>query len=356
MLTHRPFRKAAVVLFVVLLAAPTTAMAQRRFGRSCGSYFSGGRIGGYRAYGGFGRIGFGIGGGYYGRGFYRGCRSYFRPSLGFGYGTPYGYYGLGGCYPRYSYYDRHYFSPVVLRGGLVYTADYDNYWPANDSLAGFRYVRSEPEKMQTMVRVEPERDQDALQAQALERFGRRHGSFTDGESPPAQANGAVKRDRQVGIALGRGDKAFEDGDYDDAREEYVRAMVLAGDDARVRIALGLTEYALGSYVDASAAVRSGVSISPSLAQSSFAMKEIYGRPNDFTAHRQALEFYRKENPEDVHAMFLLGFVQYFSGQRSEGRAAFETYLANPQHDPAVEQFVEAAKEPKPQPRKMYPMR
>lgn len=363
------FRKWIVVFFVVVLATPTTTLAQRRFGRSCRSSYIGGRIGG-RFHRGFSRAGFGFGRrSFRSPRFFRGYRGYggFRSYGGYrnygGYCSPYrfGYgfrnYGLNGYVNKYSSCNVGYVSPIILGGGLFYSPYYDNYRPIYGSLDSASYQRLDHDEVITMVPVDQERDENALQAQALKEFGRRQDERTN--APADRANvitqTSAERDRQVGISLGRGDKAFEEGDYDDAREEYVRALVKAGDDARVRIALGLSEYALGAYTDASAAVRRGISISPGLAQSSFSMKKIYGQTEDFTAHRQALEIFVRENPEEIQAFFLLGFVQYFSDQRDKALTTFDTYLSQPRHDPDVRRFIEIARESS-KPGQMYLVR
>lgn len=171
------------------------------------------------------------------------------------------------------------------------------------------------------------------------------------DSPPAKDADAVARRpaadpdraRKLGNALGRGDKAFELGDYDDAREEYVRALVLAQDDARAQLALGLAEFARGQYADSARALRAGVARVPHLAETSFDLAKAYGVEDDLARHRASLNAHLKDHPRDADAWFLAGFVRYFAGDRVEGVAALDRFLALAQDNAPEAAFVARAK-------------
>lgn len=256
-----------------------------------------------------------------------------------GFGYPYygGYYGGGYAY-RYPLYPTTGFG--VYRG-----ISYDSYSEGDvfDSLStDIEMTQEEIEEAEAVAREMEAHRQSALQSNALDEFGRKHADSpaqgVTGMTPEVQTTA-----REIGEALGRGDRAFESGDYDKARDEYVRAVVLAGEDAGVRIALGLAEYALGAYRDASIAVRRGVARSPALANSDFDLRAVYGNPADFEAHRHMLEQHVAANPDDADSQFLLGFVQFFSGRRAEGKLTLDAYLANLAHDDSVREFIETAK-------------
>ncbi len=186
---------------------------------------------------------------------------------------------------------------------------------------------------------------DSLQNEALQEFREEQKSDVQqqpADAPPAPTAEDADPAALVEAAIARGDAAFEAGSYQQAQEEYVRALVHAGDDAGVRVALGLAEYALGAYGDASAAIRRALADSGALARSDFDLRLVYGRPDDAEAHRRALEDYVAQNPADSDALFLLGFVRYFSGQRVEGAAMLKGYLQHPDHDRSTLAFIEAA--------------
>ncbi|HPF37690.1 MAG TPA: hypothetical protein P5081_04965 [Phycisphaerae bacterium] len=150
----------------------------------------------------------------------------------------------------------------------------------------------------------------------------------------------LNRATAAGIAIGRGDKAFEHGEYEQARDEYRVALDVAGDAAGVRIALGLSDYALGAFGDAAHAVRQGVSHSPELAKSEFRLQDVYGDLEDAIQHRSRLDAFVTQNPENADALFLLGFVQYFSNQREAARTTFGAYRSVVPHDEMADPFIE----------------
>lgn len=154
----------------------------------------------------------------------------------------------------------------------------------------------------------------------------------------------LKQARELGNALGRGDKAFERGDYQDAREEYVRALVLARDDPRARIALGLAEFARGRYSDAARALRAGVARVPQIGETAFDLTQAYGVPDDLAGHREALEAHLQSNDSDVDAWFVAGFVRFFGGDRPGGLAAFDRYQSLAESDDAAAPFIARARE------------
>lgn len=150
----------------------------------------------------------------------------------------------------------------------------------------------------------------------------------------------LNRATAAGIAIGRGDKAFEQGEYDQARDEYRQAVQFSGDASGLRIALGLSDYALGAFDTAAQAIRQGVAHSPDLALSDFRLLDVYGRPNDCNAHRRVLDDHVTQNPEDANSLFLLGFIQYFSDQHAAARTTFGAYRSLVPHDELADPFIE----------------
>jgi tetratricopeptide (TPR) repeat protein len=157
---------------------------------------------------------------------------------------------------------------------------------------------------------------------------------------PALTSDDLNRATAAGIAIGRGDKAFEQGDYAQARNEYLHAIESVGDEPGIRIALGLSDYALGSFSDSARAIKRGVSRSPELARSEFHLLDVYGRLTDAELHRRALDNYVSQHPEDSDALFVLGFVQYFSDQRHSARTTFGAYRSIVPHDELADPFID----------------
>ncbi|HWL94488.1 MAG TPA: tetratricopeptide repeat protein [Phycisphaerae bacterium] len=278
-------------------------------------------------------------------GSYYGYSPYSSTMIAGGHGLGYPY---SSCYPRYGY-GYHgacgFRYPVYgLYGAAGYRFDDDYY--DDDYVEAGPYL--DPVEAEIAMEAWEDRTQAALESEALDDFGERH---ADAEGPAGAAGkGAsamsptvVETARQIGIALDRGDKAFEKGQYDQARAEYLQALALAGEDATARVALGLAEYALASFDAASSEIRKGVARAPSLAHSAFNLRSVYGNQRDFEAHVRILEDHVGQNPADSESRFLLGFVRYFSGDRAGGVALLETYLADPAHDDSVREFIETAR-------------
>jgi tetratricopeptide (TPR) repeat protein len=155
-------------------------------------------------------------------------------------------------------------------------------------------------------------------------------------APPALSAGQA---RELADALDRGDEHFRRADYLAAREEYTRALVIAGEEPGVRIPFGLAEFALGRYADASRAMRQSVSRPPILDPSSIDLRQAYARPAEFEAQLRTLESFIGRNPFDADALFLLGFLKACTNNPVGARAVFEKYLALREADPAARPFA-----------------
>ncbi|MBN2563317.1 MAG: hypothetical protein JXQ75_20545 [Phycisphaerae bacterium] len=231
-------------------------------------------------------------------------------------------------WPEPRYVERHYTTYVPPAAPVISTA-YD--WPTGDDLAKRAWESWEAKATGPELLEEPDERRATVPGENSAR----------GE---AEAEPDTQQARLVGIALGRGDRAFEDGRYAEARDEYIQALVLADGDAGVRIALGIAEFALGRFEDASRAVREGVARMPALARSSLDLRDAYGQGGDFAAHLAALEAVVEQNPHSADARFLLGFVRYTSGDRPGGLEILEAYQSMPESDRKVGAFIELARQ------------
>lgn len=146
--------------------------------------------------------------------------------------------------------------------------------------------------------------------------------------------------KDIETTLDKGDVLFRKGDYSSAREEYTRALVMAGEDPGVRIPFGLTEFALGRFDDAARAMKQAAAAQPPLDPSTIDLVQAYGNRADFDAQFQALERYLSRKPFDADALFLHGFLKACTGNPIGARAVFEKYLALRDADPAVLPFIQ----------------
>lgn len=329
---------------IVMAFLGTTANAGGRPGRNgCSSGFRGSRGIGHAGFGighhsgvrssGFVRGGFGYGGAHVSGSF---IRSGSRFSGGVRFGSTHDY--SGNCYDASRVYRRHVF-PKSFRYGncdnYVYSPSY-RYPVILPSSYYVDYYRTDYPAWTVSDVVVVNGDAESNNDES-------------DRAPPVRSQSTdsadLERAMQAGVALGRGDKAFELGDYEDARDEYVRALVLADGDPRGQIALGLAEFARGEFVDAARAVRVGVARAPQLAESSFDLSDAYGVKEDLAAHKAALSKHLAEEPTDADALFLSGFIRFFSGDRAGGAEAMRRFRAMSASDSQptdVDAFIENA--------------
>lgn len=281
-----------------------------------------------------------------GWGFFRGNRSVVRSGGRFFRGRS-RHFGFGAFAPSRRVYSARSYATYISTPFIEYGAaaiavpaaypaiQYDTYVPAGVPVS--RACGAWPDGQSLARRAWQPWEQDVRQKamRPPEGDARTAGSETAGRTPTEQA-------RRVGVALGRGDKAFERGDYAEARGEYVRAVILSDSSAAARISLGISEFALGNFDDAAWAIREGVARAPHLGLASLDLREAYEHPEDLASHLAALEAVVESDPNDADAWFLLGFVRYFSGDRSGGATAFATYRSMPEADPRMTPLIEHA--------------
>ena len=155
----------------------------------------------------------------------------------------------------------------------------------------------------------------------------------DGRPAPSE-----KSRRQIDHSLRSAARAFQQGDYDQARESYVQAMVHGCSDTRARLGLGLAEFARGRFAEAAAALQAELAGAPNLDRSGLDLRHAYGKPHELDLQLSALE---QVAPNDDAAMFfLLGYVRYFTGDRAGGAEAWRSYRSHPDADPALVALLE----------------
>lgn len=264
--------------------------------------------------------------GIYGKSAFRGC----SPALS-AYAT---FAPVGYCSPAFPYYPVTY---TTLYGGFTYGG------------GGYGYYDYPPEWISPPVAEPPATAPVAPPIETAEPSA----AMPVEPARPAPANGdaarlprlELERMRELGFMLGQGDAAFQQGNYEDARAEYRRAVAIAPEAARAHLAFGLAAFACGAFSEASAAIRAGVAGAPVLARSAVDLAQTYGRTEDFQAHRAALDAHVAANSSDLDARFLAGFVHLYSGDRDGGIALLRAYRDAPGADQAVRAFIDGAERP-----------
>lgn len=161
------------------------------------------------------------------------------------------------------------------------------------------------------------------------------------QSEPVQSESGRIDSRVAGL-LEQGEKALQKGQYDVAREHFDRAMQLAPDDPRSRISFGLTEFALGNFGDAAAAIHDAMSMAPDLAATPLDLRKGFGDGQTYQSQMNLLENLIHLRPDDLRFPMLLGFMQYYGGQRATGIQTLRNYTKARPDDATVNTFVETA--------------
>jgi tetratricopeptide (TPR) repeat protein len=139
--------------------------------------------------------------------------------------------------------------------------------------------------------------------------------------------------------LATGSQYFAQGDYQLARDTFLKAIVAQPDNAKARFAYGQALFALGQYQSAAEAIRQGLALDLTWPQALMDLRSAYGDPSEFVRELGQLEGYLAAHPEDTNARFLLAYNLYFSGQKDQAREEFSRLAqANPL-DKAPELFL-----------------
>ncbi len=129
-------------------------------------------------------------------------------------------------------------------------------------------------------------------------------------------------DPAVVEAVGEGNRAFAVGQYDDARQAYIRAVLLDGHDGTAKLLYGLASFAAGEFRVAATAVRRALIATPDLIDYPFNIVALYEDQAQFNQQLETLSRFVGTNPQDRDAVLLLGYLQYASGGAAEAQIIF----------------------------------
>ena len=187
---------------------------------------------------------------------------------------------------------------------------YDYYWPSYYNRYGYNYYPYEP----YYYPYEPY-------------YGGGYGAGDYGVSSPQDV-------------LALGSQYFAQGDYQQAKDSFLKAMIAQPENPQARFAYGQALFALGQYQSAAEAIRQGLALDLTWPQVEMDLRGAYGDPSEFARQLGKLESYLAAHPEDADARFLLGYNLYFSGQKDRAREEFSKLAqANPL-DKAPELFLD----------------
>jgi len=136
---------------------------------------------------------------------------------------------------------------------------------------------------------------------------------------------------------------FRAKDYPEAARRFRLAAIAAPDSAGPLFALGQALVVLENYPYAAKVIRQAIDLEPALLKESGDLGAVYSDREEFGRVQKVLAKRITDRPDDLHARFLLGVTQYFSGDPA-ARATFAGLAVSSPNDTIVASLAQAANE------------
>jgi len=149
--------------------------------------------------------------------------------------------------------------------------------------------------------------------------------------PPAERDPAAEAKRQTDI----GREAFVARQYGRSVERFQQAISVRPGDAKSHFLLAQAYLAVAKYRDAVAAIDAGLALDPDWPLRRFDPTELYGNDRGaYLEHLRGLRAALAGSPDDPTLLFLLGYQEWFAGDRVKaidlfGRARARTTQPGP---------------------------
>ncbi len=263
------------------------------------------------------------------------------------------HYDRCGPYQFYNCYDRHYCCCPRFRFGFCfYRATYPAYYPVYTTVyepypvyTSPTYIVAESDEFGPPAGVVLDDYEDNAGAVVDEASAARAT-----ESVPVQTQqdegttvaplpsrdgdtrAASMPDEEMHRLMTQGVESFMRGQYEESAQTFLRVAMADPDNVDATLAYATGRFATGDYPMSALAIRRGVRRMPEVVNSPFDIRDRYGRVADFDYHRQALEAFVQQRPDDADGLVVLGFVQHFTGQRELAAQTFERLKARSESD------------------------
>lgn len=159
----------------------------------------------------------------------------------------------------------------------------------------------------------------------------------------------LARDRNVvktaRLAIQNGAALFREGKYQEAVDAFRLAASSNHGDPGSRLLAGHAYFALGRYHSAMSFVRRAFELQPKIARLDFDIRNDYGDPAAFAKHLDVLKKAAAERPQDIQIWTLLGYVQRYSGNRTESINALKRAYKIDPADEIVRSLLDLAPDP-----------
>jgi len=139
----------------------------------------------------------------------------------------------------------------------------------------------------------------------------------------------------------QGKTLFEKGDYLSAAEIFRQAILKDLNNPIAKFGYAHALFAIGNYPFAALAIRMGMKVLPDWPILGGDLRDLYGKPEDFTNQMKALEQYLAQRPDDPGALLVSGYVNYFTGDLDHAESSFEHLLELDSNDPVAQKFVDS---------------
>jgi len=134
---------------------------------------------------------------------------------------------------------------------------------------------------------------------------------------------------------------FASGEYPEAARRFRLAAIAAPNESGPLFALGQSLIALKNYPYAAKVIRRAIDIEPTIVREGGDLVGVYGGREEFDRISKQLEQRISDRPEDLHAPFLLGVQQYFSGDPA-ARATFAELARRDRSDRIVAALLDVS--------------
>ncbi len=125
------------------------------------------------------------------------------------------------------------------------------------------------------------------------------------------------------VQIDRGVQYFQQGQYQQAADTFQLAAETDQGDAIARIYAGHSLFALGRYRDATRYIRRAFELQPRISYLTYDIRGDYSNPALFEQQIEALRKALDMSPRDTDRLFLLGYLHYYTGQRT---AAYRYFM------------------------------
>jgi hypothetical protein len=121
--------------------------------------------------------------------------------------------------------------------------------------------------------------------------------------------------------MSQGLQAFAEGRYEQALSAFRLAADMNKSDPAARVHAAHTCFALGRYSQAVRWLREAFGLEPRLRDLPYDIRDDYGRREDFDEQLTRLRGALELSPNDIDLLTLLGYINYYTGQRTEAYEA-----------------------------------